>query len=95
MTDTDDGDEEFDEVRARAAEAMNADDVVSAYVGLIHENDQNEFYFGNAVDEAELRRMATRQLGMLTRVLADQSGATAEEIAQLAAERAEEMDLRG
>lgn len=87
-------DEEFDRVRERAKEAIDGEDVVSAYVGLIHETDQNEFYFGNTVDEAELRRTATRQLGMMTRVLADQSGASVEEIAELAAEQAEEMDLR-
>ncbi|WP_227356370.1 hypothetical protein [Haladaptatus salinisoli] len=89
-TDTD----EFEEMRARAVEAMEGDDVRSMYVGLIREDGTKEYYFGNAVDEAELRETAADQLGVMTRVLAAQSASTVEEVAELAVERAESMDLR-
>ncbi|WP_435178912.1 hypothetical protein [Halorussus sp. AFM4] len=94
---TDAGTDEFDRVRARAADAVReADpDLTSVYVGLIRAEGADEYYFGNDVDEAELRRAAAEQLGMLTCVLADQSASSVEEIAELAVERAESMDLRG
>lgn len=85
---------EFERMRERAKEAIDGDDVVSVYVGLVRAGDQNEFYFGNDVDEAELRKTAARQLGMMTRVLAEQSESSVEEISELAARQAEEIDLR-
>ena len=91
---TDNRHEEFDRVRERAAEAIDdGDDLDSVYVGLVGE-EAMEYYFGNVVDEEELREVAAAQLGMLTRVLADQSAATVDEIADLAAERARSMNLR-
>lgn len=86
---------EFDRVRDRAADAISEEDIASVYVGLVHDDERNEFYFANDVDEAELREMATRQLGMMARVLADQSEASVEEITELAADAAKELDLRG
>jgi hypothetical protein len=85
---------EFERARDRAAEALRGDDVASMYVGLIREDGTTEYYFANAVDEAELRETAAAQLGVLTRVLAEQSASTVEEIAELAARRAASMDLR-
>lgn len=85
---------EFDRVRNRAVEAIGEDDLDSVYVGLIHEGGRNEFYFGNDVDETELQGMAMRQLGMMARVLAEQSEASVDEITRLAGEAAEDMDLR-
>ncbi len=38
--------------------------------------------------------MAVRQLGMLTRVLTEQSDLTAEEVTEIARERADEMNLQ-
>lgn len=86
--------DEFEQVRERAIAALERGDSVSIYLGLIHESGANEYYFGNDVEERELREAATEQLGMLTRVLADQSAASVEEIANLAAERAEAMNLQ-
>lgn len=86
--------DEFEQVRERAIDALERGDSISIYLGLIHENGANEYYFGNDVDERELREAATEQLGMLTRVLADQSASSVEEIANLAAERAEAMNLQ-
>ena len=92
---TDDRREEFDRVRERAAEAIDdGDDLDSVYVGLVGDDEAMEYYFGNTVDEEQLREVAAAQLGMLTRVLADQSAATVEEVADLAAERAKSMNLR-
>ena len=91
---TDDRHEEFDRVRERAAEAIEGDDLGSVYVGLVGDDEAMEYYFGNTVDEEELREVAAAQLGMLTRVLADQSAATVDEVADLAAERAKSMNLR-
>ena len=91
----DDRREEFDRVRERASEAITAgDDLESVYVGLVGDDEAMEYYFGNTVDEEQLREVAAAQLGMLTRVLADQSAATVDEVADLAAERAKSMNLR-
>jgi hypothetical protein len=84
----------FAEVRAEASEALLAEDLRSVYVGLVHESGDNEYYFGNDTGEAaELRETAAVQLGMLTRVLADRSELSVEEVTDLAAERAAEMRL--
>ena len=93
MNETED-EAEFDRVRERAIEAIRGDDVESIYVGLINEDGGNEFYFGNDVDDEELQVVTAKQLGMLTRVLAEQSSASVEEVATLAVEMADEMDLR-
>lgn len=85
----------FEEIRAEASDALLDDDLVSVYVGLVREDDGNEYYFGNDTEDAtDLRETAAVQLGMLTRVLADRSDRTVEEVADLAAERAAEMRLR-
>ncbi|MFB6164622.1 MAG: hypothetical protein ABEJ31_05635 [Haloarculaceae archaeon] len=87
----------FAEACERASEAVaNAPNeaAVSLYVGLVAADGADEYYFANAVDERELREVATEQLGMLTRVLADESAASVDEIASLAAEQAESLDLR-
>lgn len=86
--------DEFERVRERAVAAIRGDDVESVYVGLVNEDGGNEFYFGNDVDEDELQAVTAKQLGMLTRVLAEQSSASVEEVATLAVEMADEMDLR-
>lgn len=86
--------EEFDQLRVRATEAIDQDDVQSMYVGLIDENGTKEYYFGNTVDEAELRETAAEQLGMMVRVLAAKSASTVSELAELAVEQAEAMDVR-
>lgn len=92
---SDEGDtDEFDGLRAQAIEAIDRDDVRSMYVGLIHEDGTKEYYFGNTVDEAALRETAAEQLGMITCVLAEKSASTVSELAELAAEQAESMDLR-
>ena len=93
MSDSEPANKEFDRVRERAAEEITEEDIRSMYVGLIDAAGENEFYFANA-DDADLRGLAVTQLGMMTRVLADQSNLSAEEVAELAAERAKEMDLR-
>jgi hypothetical protein len=86
---------QFREVQADAAAAVEADDLRSAYVGLIHEDGRHEYYFGNDTEAAdELREAAAVQLGMLARVLADRSDWTVEEVCDLAAERAAAMELR-
>jgi hypothetical protein len=97
---SDDGSEraetsEFDRVRDRAVEAVESEGLASVYVGLIHDDGTSEFYFGNDVPESELQETGVRQLGMLARVLAEGSEASVEEVADLAAEVADEMDLRG
>lgn len=85
----------FDEVREEASAAITDDDLRSAYVGLIHEDGRHEYYFGNDTETAEeLREAAAVQVGMLVRVLADRSDSDVEEITDLAAERAEAMELR-
>lgn len=86
--------DEFDRVRTQAAEALDRNDVRSMYVGLIHEDGGKEYYFANTVDEAELRKTAAAQLGMMTRVLAEKSASTIARITELAAEQAESLDLR-
>jgi hypothetical protein len=85
-------DDEFDELRARATQAIDDDDIRSMYVGLVRDDGAKEYYFGNTVDEEELRRTAASQLGMMLRVLADQSASTVEEVGELAVEQAESMD---
>jgi len=88
-------DPRFEEVKTEAAEAITGDDLRSVYAGIVHEDGRHEYYFGNDTEEAaELREAATVQLGMLLRVLADRSDSSVEEITDLAAERAEHMELR-
>ncbi|WP_122089445.1 hypothetical protein [Halalkalicoccus subterraneus] len=86
--------EEFEELRERAIEGLADEDVVSLYVGLVHEEGRDAYYFANDVDEDDLQEMAVRQLGMLTRVLATRSDLSPEEVTDLALERAEEMGLQ-
>lgn len=86
--------EEFEALRERAIEGIEDEDVVSLYVGLVHEEGQDAYYFANDVDDEELQEMAARQLGMLTRVLATQSDLSLEEVTDLALERADEMGLQ-
>lgn len=87
--------QQFEELRAQAADAVAEDDLVSVYTGLVHEDGRHEYYFGNDTEEAgELRETAAIQLGMLLRVLADRSDSSLEEITDLAIERAEGMQLR-
>ncbi|WP_254534965.1 hypothetical protein [Halomarina litorea] len=85
---------DLDELRARAADAIDGDDLRSMYLGVVREDGEKEYYFGNAVDESELREVAVVQLAMMTRVLATQSASSVEEIAELAAQQAESMDLQ-
>ncbi|KTG09424.1 hypothetical protein AUR64_16740 [Haloprofundus marisrubri] len=92
---TDDTDSsEFDRVKQRAADALGDTDAVSLYVGLVAADGDNEFYFANDVDEERLQEMASQQLGMLTRVLAEQSDASIEQVAEHAAETAKQMNVR-
>lgn len=83
---------EFDDVLTQASDALDANDLESVYLGLIHEDAGNEFYFGN--DTENLESAAVTQLGMLCRVLADQSDLTVEELADLAVDRANELGVR-
>jgi SpoVK/Ycf46/Vps4 family AAA+-type ATPase len=85
---------EFDEVREQAAAAVRDSDAESVYVGLVGDSVDDEYYFANDVDEDELQEMATRQLGMLARVLSEQSGASIDQVAKHAAETAKKMNLR-
>lgn len=85
----------FEELREEAAEAVAEDDLLSVYTGLVHENGEHKYYFGNDTEDAEeLRETAAIQLGMMLRVLADRSDSSIEDITDLAVERAEEMQLR-
>ncbi|SFR52164.1 hypothetical protein [Halogeometricum limi] len=96
MSDAGDGDEDadFEQVRERAADAVRDTDAASVYVGLVGPNVQNEYYFANDVDEDELQEMAAQQLGMLTRVLAEQSDASIDQVADYAAETAKQLNVR-
>lgn len=88
-------DPRFSEVRSEAASAIETDELYSLYTGLVHENGRHEYYFGNDTETAEeLRENAAVQLGMLLRVLADRSESDLDDLAELAVERAKEMDLR-
>lgn len=85
----------FKELREEAAKAVDDDELLSLYTGLVHEDGRHEYYFGNDTEEAaELRETAAIQLGMMLRVLADRSDSSIDEITDLAAERAEEMQLQ-
>ena len=85
----------FEETRTEAAAAVTEGDLRSVYAGLVHEDGRHEYYFGNDTESAEeLREAAAVQLGMLLRVLADRSDQHVEEVADLAIERAEHMELR-
>lgn len=89
-----DATDEFDRMRAQAADAIEAEDIASLYVGVIPEDGTNEYYFANTVEEAELREKAATQLGMMTRVLAEKSAWSVDEVAQHAIEEAESMNLQ-
>jgi hypothetical protein len=85
----------FEEVKTEASAAITEADLRSVYTGIIHEDGRHEYYFGNDTAEAaELREAAAIQLGMLLRVLADRSDSSIDELTTLAAERAEQMELR-
>jgi hypothetical protein len=85
----------FAELQEQAAEAVVDDELISVYAGLVHEDGEHEYYFGNDTEEAEeLRETAAVQLGVMLRVLADRSDSSLDEITDLAVERAEEMRLR-
>jgi len=86
---------QFETVRSEAAAALTGSELRSVYTGIVHEDGRHEYYFGNDTEAAsELREAAAVQLGMLLRVLADRSESDAEELAELAVERAENMQLR-
>ncbi|GAD52958.1 hypothetical protein MBEHAL_1718 [Halarchaeum acidiphilum MH1-52-1] len=94
MSEHDDATTEFEEVRERAIETLERDDLRSVYVGVLDETEENEFFFGNETEDPHaLQRTAATQLGMLCRVLADQSDLTVEQVAELAAERAAELGV--
>lgn len=86
--------EEFEAMRTQAIEGLEDDDIASFYTGIIHENGENGYYFANDVDGEELQRMAATQLGIITRVLADKSNLSVDEVAELGREQARDMDLR-
>lgn len=86
--------DDFEALREKAIEGLENEDVISLYVGLIHDTQQDAYYFANDVDEDDLQEMAVTQLGMLTRVLANKSDLSVEEVAELALEQADEMDLQ-
>ncbi|NHN58731.1 MULTISPECIES: hypothetical protein [Halorussus] len=89
------GEPGFEELQERAADAVADDELVSVYAGLVGEDGGREYYFGNDTEDGEkLRETAAVQLGMMVRVLADRSESTVEELTDLAAERAEQMELR-
>jgi len=86
---------DFDAVKREAAAALTEDELRSVYTGIVHEDGRHEYYLGNDTEAApELREAAAIQLGMLVRVLADRSDSSVEELTTLAAERAEQMELR-
>jgi hypothetical protein len=86
---------QFERVRTEAAAAITNGELRSVYTGLVGADGRHEYYFGNDTGDAEeLREAAAVQLGMLLRVLADRSDRTVEEVADLAVERAEAMELR-
>ncbi|GGN94552.1 MULTISPECIES: hypothetical protein [Haloarcula] len=86
---------QFESVKTDAAAAITEDDLHSVYAGLVHGDGRHEYYFGNDTESAEeLREAAAVQLGMLVRVLADRSDSSVAEITDLAAERAQNMELR-
>lgn len=85
--------EEFETLRKQAIEGLEAEDIVSFYLGVIYEDQEDAYYFGNDVEEAELQGMAVTQLGMMTRVLADKSDLSVEEVTDRAQKRAENMGL--
>ncbi|MFB6117221.1 hypothetical protein [Halosegnis sp.] len=86
---------QFEQVRTEAADAIVDGDLRSVYTGLVREDGRHEYYFGNDTGDAEeLREAAAIQLGMLLRVLAARSEQSLEEVADLAVDRAEEMELR-
>ncbi len=85
---------QFGDVVADAIDRLSADDLHSVYVGIITDTADQEYYFANDSSSAEeLRSAAVDQLAMLTRVLATQSDTTVDELAALAAERADELKL--
>lgn len=85
----------FEDIQAEVADAVTDDQLRSVYAGLIRHDGRHEYYFGNDTEDAEaLREAAAIQLGMLVRVLADRSDQSVEEVADLAVERAEAMQLR-
>lgn len=86
--------EEFEAMREQAIDGLEDDGIVSFYTGIIHETGENAYYFANDVEDEDLQRMAATQLGIITRVLADKSDLSVEEVAQLGREQAEDMDLR-
>ncbi|WP_129116194.1 hypothetical protein [Halegenticoccus tardaugens] len=86
---------QFEELRARTADAIADDDLLSVYTGLVHDDGRHEYYFGNDTEDAtELQETAAIQLGMLVRVLADRSDSSIDEVTDLAVERAKGMELR-
>ncbi|GGL22755.1 hypothetical protein GCM10009037_02710 [Halarchaeum grantii] len=85
---------QFEEVREQATAALERDDLTSIYLGLLTDDGENEFFFGNDTDDPrELQQTASRQLGMLCRVLANQSDLTVEQVADLAAQRAKDLGV--
>ncbi|WP_435095962.1 hypothetical protein [Halarchaeum sp. P4] len=85
---------QFEEVREQAAEALEREDLTSIYLGVLDEGGENEFFFGNDTDDPrELQQTAATQLGMLCRVLANQSDLSVQQVADLAVRRANELGV--
>ena len=86
---------QFEQVRTEAATAITDGELRSVYTGIVGADGRHEYYFGNDTEDAEaLREAAAVQLGMLLCVLADRSDRSPREVADLAVERAESMELR-
>ena len=86
--------DEFESLREKAIVDLHREGIVSFYLGVIHERDEDAYYFANDVEEDDLQGMAVTQLGMMTRVLADKSDLSVEEVADRAQKRAENMGLQ-
>ncbi len=82
--------DEFEALRETAIEGLAGEGTASFYLGVIHESEEDAYYFGNDVEE-DLQGMAVTQLGMMTRVLAEKSDLSVEEVADRARKRAQNM----
>lgn len=86
----------FSFAREDAVDELQQDSVVSFYLGLLHEKDGRKSaqyrISTEGEDPAIARNASSAHLGLLMRVLAEQTDMSLEEVASIGVERAREID---
>lgn len=89
-------DKGFPEAREAALEELQRDSVASFYLGLLHEEDGEtsaQYRIStDSEDDGTVRNAGSAHLGLLIKLLAEQSDVDVEDVAEIGVRRAKEID---